>query len=559
MFKLSITTLTLLLGFSTLLSSSLSKFSEFHISKDDTIKANVNVYNSNAIIDGYLDGNLNVFMGNIQIGKNGYVNGEKRAYSGKVYYCNEVLEHDSYYLTSGIKKLFPIFGKDNEESESEENQTYIANNGFTVKRKSVRGSDNIEFGRKGIYQNNLYFNIPDNILIFEESNNSIDFKRFHYNKNLTPKAMFDYNKVGGLYLGLSTIYDNLIKSPNKKIFKSYAYLRGGYFFQMSDWEYHLSEVFSFYNGIFSLSSDQYRSLATPDMWKIDHRLNTGAAFLIHDDFYNYHNCEGVGVTASIFFELGNRSSYEHSINLKTSFRSDKIRGIDGNNTNWSLFGGDKKFSKNIAVEDGNIDYMEYGFEYKANIDPVNTELGVALKLEDVIYAKSYEKSIISSEDYKYRSLEGELFLKTDIFNVLRFKNRLRFGSVTPNAPSFKTFAIGGVGTLPAYSMNEFSGNRGFVNRFEFSGDMRGVLGHLIFIFDFGDAWEYNSDKLLAGFEDIKIEDLKSSAGVGIGLGDSFLFSIHRRTDTSHDAYRFQLSMKSDLSNFNFLQFNILKN
>jgi len=120
-------------------------------------------------------------------------------------------------------------------------------------------------------------------------------------------------------------------------------------------------------------------------------------------------------------------------------------------------------------------------------------------------------------------------------------NSLRLETITTLAPNFKFFSIGGTGTLPGHKFNKYSGNKGFVNRFMFE-ILKGDFIDYKFIFDFGDAWMSNTDDLLDGFKkELRIDNLKSSFGIGIGLFDNYIFSVHKRLDTDEDPYQFQLA------------------
>ena len=73
-----------------LAAETVSKFKDFTLEEADTLKADVKVYNGNAEIKGSLEGNLEVFSGDIKITETGNVTGEVKAFAGKVYRSGEI-------------------------------------------------------------------------------------------------------------------------------------------------------------------------------------------------------------------------------------------------------------------------------------------------------------------------------------------------------------------------------------------------------------------------------------------------------------------------------------
>ncbi|MBN1969055.1 MAG: hypothetical protein JXR48_02470 [Candidatus Delongbacteria bacterium] len=551
--------LFLLIAVSSLKSETVRKYSEFTLAKGDTLHANLIVYNNDAIIEGYLDGDLSVYLGDIKINE-GKVEGRTKCFGGRVYKDGELYEKDSNYLIS-VDRYIPLMDEDSDEEIDFDDEATdvdididvdLDENDLKEFRKSGRKNWKISLKSRRSHDGKYYTDlndvrIDDPFEIGNDSQNALAFRKFHYNKDLVPKALFDYSKVGGVYAGLSGLFDNVISYNDTDKFDSYVFVRGGYFFENEEWEYHSAEVLSFYNHIFSIGADQYRSSATPDMWKLDHRLNSLGAVLLREDLYNYHMREGLGANASFFLQWGSENSSMNSFNIRGGYRSDKITAFDGNDVNWSLFGGNKKFSRNYAVEEGNLNFLTYDAEYKIGIDAINTNFGLAA---------NYEKTV-DCNDYNYKAFTGESFLELKLFDVLTFKNMSRFVSVSTEAPSFKMFSIGGTGTLPGYNYNEFSGNRGYLSRTEVSAPLRDLFSNIVFLFDIGDTWYYDSDKLFAGFEDRSIDDIKSSFGVGFKISDDFIVSLHRRLDTSDDPYQIQFSLITDFSLFNYRSFGII--
>ena len=101
--------------------------------------------------------------------------------------------------------------------------------------------------------------------------------------------------------------------------------------------------------------------------------------------------------------------------------------------------------------------------------------------------------------------------------------------------------MGGMGTLPGYRLNEFVGNRGFYDRFVIG--FTGLeLTQFRAILDMGEAYITDPDKgVMENIGDFGIASMKTSFGLGMTIGDNYMFSIHKRLDSNKDPYQFQFS------------------
>jgi outer membrane protein assembly factor BamA len=136
----------------------------------------------------------------------------------------------------------------------------------------------------------------------------------------------------------------------------------------------------------------------------------------------------------------------------------------------------------------------------------------------------------------------------------RFDNlnlRLRAGSSTGDVPAQKLFALGGIGTLPAFGYKDFSGNRLVLANAEYlvngrmfddndlfpSWLMRNV--NLILFMDAGYAATSPENSIFKGFEDLTYSTIKSDWGFGVGTRDAkFRIGFAWQTDISEPVHVF---------------------
>lgn len=130
--------------------------------------------------------------------------------------------------------------------------------------------------------------------------------------------------------------------------------------------------------------------------------------------------------------------------------------------------------------------------------------------------------------------------------IERLDIRLRAGSAEHELPLQKLFQMGGIGTLEGFRYKEFNGDRLLLGNFEyvispslFDRDFLFLDDFSFIIFsDVGSAW-YTRDQedLVAGFEQLHWNDLKSSVGIGISdWKGQVRLTLAKRTDTSRNAF-----------------------
>ena len=430
--KLNIIILVMVL-MNVLSSETIRKFSDFKLEENDSLKADVKVFKGDAVIYGHLDGNLDVYSGNIKIFNDGEVTGTAKAYAGKVYNDHDVDESSSYYVVNELKNL-------------------------------VLGDDNF-FGKKD-KENELEIRIGGDFSSSKLQSNNKDGKSFYFHNSVIKRNFFSYSSVEGVYLGLSG--DFILIDSKYVDFDSYLSL--GYGFKSEEWQYYADEQLSFFNNILSIGASQYSMVSSEDQWKIDPGTNTASALFIHEDFYNYYSTEGFGFYTGAIYELKTENT-ETKFGIKAGYNQDNISEMHRVN-DYALFTNSKHFRQvsfyngNLA-DKGEIKEMLFSGQVISKLSDINTVFNIS---------GIYERTLDDLEqDFEFQKLSMNLFFETELTGILTFSNKLRMESCSyrnptdvlsgnRTAPNFKYTTLGGNGTLPGYKFNEFSGNRAILNR-----------------------------------------------------------------------------------------------
>jgi hypothetical protein len=471
-----------------------SKFTDFTLGASDTLKADVKVFNGSAVIDGYLEGNLEVYSGDIKISETGKVTGEVKAFAGKVFRNAQLDDEASYFVVDEIKSL--ILGKD----------------------KGDR-SISVEMGFGG----------PERSLHIDND----DQKGFFFHNSLIRKDFVSYSKVEGLYLGLNA--DFKLLDTEHIDFNMNA--SGGYAFRMEEWEYYFDQKISFFDGKLILGGAQYKSVASEDQRKLPSSMNSASAFFLHQDFYNYYMAEGYGLFAGSVYKIKHGDD-SHEFGIKAGVYSESIDSLR-NRTQWALFFNGRDFTPNFDADDGDMVELVATARYIGDIKSLNSFV-------DTYY--TYEQTLDQYEQaFSFKKGLFSLFVESKIKNMFVISNLFRLestceadGPESRIVPNFKYITMGGTGTLPGYKLNEFVGNRGFYDRFTigFTGldltEFRAIL-------DIGEAYMSDSNNITEDIGKFGIASMRSSFGVGMTLGENYMFSIHKRLDSNVNPYQFQLS------------------
>ena len=453
------------------------------IDKMDTVNSNVVVKAGTLTVYGRINGDVLVVGGDLRIKDNAYIGGNVKVING------EVLKDEDAVVVGYIDK-----------SSSRKEKTY---------REETK-----DFRKASTRLNATW--IP-------ETTNLDNF-------------IFRYNRVEGLFLGLGS--EKRYYWDGQKTYSAYGSF--GYGFKSHNWRGNLglSRQFAFDDGqLFEIEVEGHSLTDSKEDWLIGVGENTAAAFFIHEDFRDYFERSGFGVNAGYAVQQDYLSGQ-----VKIGYLSDEYQSMT-NQTEWSLFGGNKVFRLNPLIDEG----MMRSIVGSAGMSTVTT----------TIYGPEGWSILATAEGAK-KSLKSEFEFNRYVADVRRYQPlgrydnlnvRVRVGSSDGVLPIQKAFDMGGLGTLPAFPFKGETGNRLLLMNAElvingdFLGDLSfwpsGLLREINFVV-FSDAGLVRtmpaSAQWTEGFDNTRLSDFRHDAGVGVGTrSGSFRIAFVWRTDRSEPA------------------------
>lgn len=344
--------------------------------------------------------------------------------------------------------------------------------------------------------------------------------------------MIHYNRVDALFLGIRRERmqwyndDNFLGIPS---INPHGLI--GYSFGQSEWQYVLGlEKFLGRNNRVIIGGEYHSATTTDDYWRVGLIETSLTSFLGGYDFQDYYKQEGFG--AYLLFRT--KRLFEGGVAFNDDRYSSQQRETD-----WALFGAGNRYRPNPPVEFLNGTALDTvglsSLTFTASFNP-----------KRLVLARYYTFSLtgelelgdsgISTSDYSYTKFLGEMI---NYYNFERgglLKHRLRIGSIAGDAPLFKQFQLGGVGTLRAlpYKSMPFDsplmgGNQMILSNTEVQfGSPSWNGGDWIDFNDFylslflDSGWTTYDTELedisspITGFSSFSFSDLKHNGGIGAG-------------------------------------------
>jgi hypothetical protein len=454
------------------------------IQKGDTVNTNVVVKGGDLTVYGHINGDILVVGGDLYLRDGSYVGGNIKVING------EVNRDDDAVVVGYIDK-----------SSSRKEKAYREDD-KNFRRSSTRLNANWA----------------------SETTNLDNF-------------IFRYNRVEGLFLGAGS---------EKKYYwdsqRSYSlYGSAGYGFKSHSWRGNLglSRQFSIDDGqLFEVEVEGHRLTDTKDEWLIGVQENTAAAILIHEDYRDYFRRDGFGVN------IGYAVQQDYlTAQVKTGYLIDDYRSME-NQTEWSLFGGNKRFRPNPMIDDGSM-------------RSILTSAGVSTVTTTMYGPEGW--SALATVEVADKNLGGSFTFNRYILDIRRYQPlgpydnlnvRVRVGTSDGALPLQKIFEIGGLGTVQGYPFKGEMGNRMLLMNAElivngdFLGDlsfwpswlMRGI--NLLALTDAGFVRTVDNGALwTSGFNGIGFSDFRHDVGAGVATrSGSFRMAFVWRTDRSEPAH-----------------------
>lgn len=332
-----------------------------------------------------------------------------------------------------------------------------------------------------------------------------------------------FNRVNGLFIGLRKErmqwhrYGNFLNIPQ---IQPHGFI--GYGTASKEWEYAIGlERLIGHNRRMMIGAEYFNATGTEDFKRVGLVESSITSFFAGYDFLDYHKMEGFGLY----------SAYRTNRWLEAGFSFSRATfSTLQQQTSYSLFGKSANYLPNLPIDAGadEIDLDIYAITLSLN--PRNVLISNYFTVSGNLLAELADNGG-SDEDYRFNKYMAELkmFYNFEPGSVLRW--RLQGGGITGNAPDFKNFYLGGIGTLRGSPFKFFQGNQMFASNIEVQfgrpsrriGEwIRDYNLHLLLFLDSG--WSRNVPEMLtsnspfSGFKEMSFSDFQHDAGIGLGTG-----------------------------------------
>jgi len=384
-----------------------------------------------------------------------------------------------------------------------------------------------------------------------ERNDGSKFARYGIPRNVSwidertkvPDGIFRYNRVEGLYLGLGS--EKRYYWDGGREVAPYGSV--GYAFKVHRWwgDVGLARQFSLGGSpgqLLEFGLEAYDDPDSRDLWRIGSVENSIAAILMREDFRDLFERRG-GALHGAYYLKDDDLFAEGSVTMRVERESSLESRVT-----WSLFGGDKYFRPNPAIDDGIL-------------RSITVRGGISTTVDAPIVHEGWD--IQTTAEFAGRGIGGDFNFEQYIVDARRriflgdfdeFGLRLRVGTAHGELPLQRSFALGGYGTMPGFAFEEFAGTHLHANRMILVNAEYIVNGSalrdlafwpdFIFrhvgIFLFTDAGVVREEDIstspFGGFGGLKWEEFRSDVGLGVcSRSGKFRIGAAWRTDRAEPA------------------------
>lgn len=326
-----------------------------------------------------------------------------------------------------------------------------------------------------------------------------------------------YNRVNSLFLGVDTEFEDFTHDFTDIHGFDFQAL-GGYSIGREEWQYQVGLEKPIGRRLV-VGADLYNITTTEDSWRTGLTENTISSLVAGYDFHDYFKAEGYSVYGSL------KASY--FTYLGVSYNTDTFGSLE-TVTGYNIFG------------DGNIERINPA------IDPTTDEIfhqsiGLSLNINPKLYqySRNFATSLVfrgelgdfkgNNNDFQFNKFIAQ---STSIFRLDRstfLKWRVMGGAITGEAPAFKQFALGGIGTMRAADYKSMQGNAMVLSNAELVFGRNSDLdfgffeldGFYVSLFmdsgwaEFNNRLSTESDPTI-GFENFAFSEFTHNVGFGVG-------------------------------------------
>lgn len=330
-----------------------------------------------------------------------------------------------------------------------------------------------------------------------------------------------FNRVNGFFLGIDTEFQDFVHDFTH-IHGFDVQALGGYSFGQKEWQYQIG-VEKPIGKKLRIGADFHSITNTEDSWRSGLSENSISSVVAGYDFHDYFKVEGLSLYGSLRLF---RNTY-----LGASYNNDLFSSLDAV-TAYNIYGEGNIYRLNPAIDSDFDEINHQSIGISANLNPKmynqtrNLSTSLTLRGEIGNLTESSNQFLFN----KY-IIQSKSVMRLD--RTTSFKWRVMGGAITGNAPDFKQFALGGIGTMRATNYKSLQGNAMVLSNAEliFGRNSDFDLGFIeldgFYISVFMDSgWsEFNNelvnstDPTLA-LQNFSISKLSHNAGIGFG-SDAF--------------------------------------
>lgn len=464
-------------------------FGDVIIEEDERIDGDVVIMKGSAHLKGEVDGDIVAIFGDIKLDSTGYVRGDVVSVGGKIF------RDEGSYVGGDVVQTTWTGVRVNEPDREYEDQ-------------DDDKWDHWEWDRwRDKYRTRW---------------NDEDYEEDMEN------GLVRYNRVEGLFLGLQ-VPNNQWYTHSRHHVKIYGH--AGYGFKSKRGRYQIGlERWIFDDFRFTLGIETHDMTDTEDRWIISEFENSLAAFFLREDFRDYYRRYGTSVYAI--------QNITRHFRVKGGIRRDRFYSME-KKTNWSLFGGDKKFHENPAVEEFEMKsvFGHVGLDTRNHL--FNPNEGWFININGEFVRPDINK--YSEHDFDRLIIDLRRYQPIGYGENLDF--RFRLGTGRGKLPVQYQYDLGGLSSLRGYDFKEFeNGDRMVLGNIEYR-----MYGSFFDLFDiselnliiFGDAgWVWTAEDNSAfdkSFDHIRWDDMMTDVGIALSNyeGNVRLSVAQRLDDRSH--------------------------
>ncbi|OQX95519.1 hypothetical protein B6I21_04980 [candidate division KSB1 bacterium 4572_119] len=442
------------------------------IEPDEIIHGGVVTLRGTIEVKGEVDGDVVAVFGNVELDSTAYIDGDVVSVGGKIYREDGAFVDGDLVQTSitGVKV------------DSDDQHVSVGLGGISEGPKER-----------------------------DDWESRVRKKRRHWAYDFDEESfMIRYNRVEGLFLGLRLPQDKW-NYKNNSIFNLYGHIGYGFAGKRACYQIGVERsIFGRYGP--EIGIEAHDITATEDIWIMPSFENSLAAFLIKEDFHDFYREEGYSVYSTLY--ISEYLKMTGAFHDKSHFSLEK-------NTNWSIFGGDKKFTLNPEIDK---------IAYRSWIANISLDTRDSYKYPDKGWwlnaMGEFAREDLNNEEVDFDRFILDLRRYQPVAYGENLDFRIRVGSSRGVLPQQYKFDAGGFSALRGYNFKEFENeNRMVLGSVEYRiygnrNPLNSILGmsdfNLILFADAGYLWSVE-DSLSAkeGFDDVDWDDLKTSVGFAL--------------------------------------------